>query len=522
MVDTNGVLFSLIFSSFTSLAEGPVFELYKFTPNTNSTITSTKRYLYTGSVPGDATNVVDEGNGVYGSYYLSSYKGIPIDNARRLVRYTLHNLLSPTIAQEMNNESSVFVVGLGAPASRWGCGYSASDKCYRYEDSANWPNEPRLVLWKINKNSLSVENNKEFKYTSVNNKSDNFLCPLYQPVRSRQSYSKLDAGRTADADVLNLNSYEYTHKPQPEWGPLRGALIGDRLNVYMLNNWGYSIENAHLNVRYQSHVKSTLEKSTEATYVISWSNWFPDATMMATPQAVGNTFYCGGFQGCPRFCTLATSGGTWKYQFSGYCDALTGGYARYPFTFCLLPNNGNPILCYLDLNYNKNWGNSVNWASEKISCNLYSRLINGGSAARSYAPNTLYVTDVTSKSGDLVGPNNTTAADIKRLYLNTQNIVAYTSASGHNYIIYAYCYPGKTKQCFLGYAPYYVDAENFVHLLTKHEFRDKDNNSFGNFTSCSRIISMDLKNSHLWITFMNSVSNEYYYFHILAKDLVGE
>lgn len=135
---------------------------------------------------------------------------------------------------------------------------------------------------------------------------------------------------------------------------------------------------------------------------------------------------------------------------------------------------------------------------------------------QTYAQNVIYnIPLIRGREGKDV--SNTSVTDDKRLYLNTQMMVPYFAASGQKYFIYAYCYPGHSRELHLGYAPFMIDDDDHVRLLPKSEFRP-----FGNFTSCSRIISMDLKNGHLWITFMNSDSTAYYAFHISAKDLVGE
>ena len=95
-------------------------------------------------------------------------------------------------------------------------------------------------------------------------------------------------------------------------------------------------------------------------------------------------------------------------------------------------------------------------------------------------------------------------------------------------IIYAYCYPGKTgkgNHLYIGYAPYVITSNVQLRLLTKTEFKDADGNSF--ITDCSRIISLDCKNGHVWLTYMakndSGVENACYkYFYIKASDLVGE
>ena len=91
-------------------------------------------------------------------------------------------------------------------------------------------------------------------------------------------------------------------------------------------------------------------------------------------------------------------------------------------------------------------------------------------------------------------------------------------------IIYAYCYPGKGNgqgnHLYIGYAPYVIESNVQLRLLTKTEFKDAGGNSF--ITDCSRIISLDCKNGHVWLTYMNSDNTAYKYFYIKASDLVGE
>ena len=72
--------------------------------------------------------------------------------------------------------------------------------------------------------------------------------------------------------------------------------------------------------------------------------------------------------------------------------------------------------------------------------------------------------------------------------------------------------------------------------MFKADGNDGWGDSFGAFTECSRIISMNLKNGHLWITFMKDTGIDatdqsaedkqaagcYRCFHILAKDLIQE
>ena len=145
---------------------------------------------------------------------------------------------------------------------------------------------------------------------------------------------------------------------------------------------------------------------------------------------------------------------------------------------------------------------------------------------KAYAQNRIYVTDFKRESGNFVDINDTSKTDLYRLYLNTHKMVPYTSPSGKHYLIYAYCYPGKKKYLYLGYAPYYIDSNHEVRLGTKFEFKKSGDSGWGEtitgLDSCSRIHSMDLKNGHLWITYGISDDTSCRCFHIRVSDLIRE
>lgn len=210
-------------------------------------------------------------------------------------------------------------------------------------------------------------------------------------------------------------------------------------------------------------------------------------------------------------------------------------HTTYNYDFCILEaEDRTKIWCvlgfcasgqYSSLNYKYNWSTTYcNWGTDKLALVLRSSNVNNDNDEfPDYVQNIFYTTDIQRGTGVAVSSTDTSKSDLYRLYLNTHKICVYESPiTKHSYIIYAYCYPGKTKQLFLGYASFVIDSNYKVRLLTKTEFKDATGNSFGNFTSCSRIISMDCKNGHLWITFMNADSTSYYYFYIKASDLVGE
>ena len=237
--------------------------------------------------------------------------------------------------------------------------------------------------------------------------------------------------------------------------------------------------------------------------------------------------------------------------------AYGNSWAPYGWDYCILepdgtpsspssPDSGGKILCVFSFggggSYIPNMGSDRKWSSTYVSW-TYNRAVgviaslyfDGVTAetqrANAFAQNRIYITDGNRASGTFVDINDTSKTDLYRLYLNSHKMVPYTSPSGRHYLIYAYCYPGKKKHLYLGYAQYFVDANHEVRLLTKIEFKEAGNSgwgdSFGGFTNCDRIISMDLRGGHLWITFMGNENSQgdtsgYYYFHIKASDLIKE
>ena len=190
----------------------------------------------------------------------------------------------------------------------------------------------------------------------------------------------------------------------------------------------------------------------------------------------------------------------------------------------------------------------INWNIEYVTGVLSSVYLDDDKKEQSvFAQNTIYVTELQRGNGTCVSIKNENTStepksDLYRLYLNSHKIVPYTSPTGNHYMIYAYCYPGKKEQLYLGYAQYFIDSDHRLRVVSQTEFKDASSgNSFGDFTHCSRIISMDLKNNHLWITFVKDTgwdvndtetrkfteeekqkAGAYYYFHILASDLIQE
>ena len=250
-----------------------------------------------------------------------------------------------------------------------------------------------------------------------------------------------------------------------------------------------------------------------------------------------------------------------------YVETTSRGHSNAPYNwdFCILELDGTPstassmgadkILCvfglggggnYTGMTESYNWSSTyVNWTYNNAGGVIGSFYFNSTDTVNNnrvcvYAQNTIYVTDHARAAGEYVGLADISKSDEYRLYLNTHKMVPYTSPSGKHYLIYAYCYPGKKQHLYLGYAQYIIDSNHQLRLLTKCEFKGSGNNgwgdSFGRFTDCSRIISMDLKAGHLWITWVKDTgidatslseanrmaAGHFDYFHILVSDLIPE
>jgi hypothetical protein len=166
---------------------------------------------------------------------------------------------------------------------------------------------------------------------------------------------------------------------------------------------------------------------------------------------------------------------------------------------------------------NEIWGrwnaSYVSWNTSYVVLVLYawpaSYAWHGSSSRPISAENCIAVFPVTAGT-------STEATSATTLYKNTHMFAVH-----NNHIIYAYCYPGKKTHLVLGVARYGLDAGNNVRLLTKREFADKDGNSFGNLTDCSRIIFMDIKNGHLWLVFASVDNKSFYYFCIPAQEVIN-
>ena len=225
--------------------------------------------------------------------------------------------------------------------------------------------------------------------------------------------------------------------------------------------------------------------------------------------------------------------------------SLSNGSAEAPFKhdFCLLtnPHNGKMLFCtlgfksggdYTNLTTSYKWCRPyIDWEQTK-NC-LYFQSCPGDNQGASDGPgaypnNVLYITDTErgweygdSRACDV---KNTTKADKYRLYNCTHKICAYKNGKT-NYIFYSYYYPGGGDgKIHFGYAPVNIRPDNGVDFLTKVDLSDLVKNI--PFDKCTRIVSMDIKNGHLWLTWMNDTAPnaepKFYVFHALVKNILSE
>ena len=185
-------------------------------------------------------------------------------------------------------------------------------------------------------------------------------------------------------------------------------------------------------------------------------------------------------------------------------------FAPYNSDFCIVKSaNGQETCGFLSFIGGKDgWANYVPWdLNTNVLALVNFKTEDGSDPVLVYNPqNVLYQTGAGRAGGSTgaVDIDNNTASDKYRIYLNTHKICTYKSPkTGMDYLFYCYCYPGEDYKCCLGYAPYYVDGNNRLILLTKTEYKALSR-------KVSRIISMDCQNGLLWLTWVTSTQDGYY------------
>ena len=433
----------------------------------------------------------------------------------------VHNIFQHSFIQEIEGVNSDYIYLLSyLPPARylW---------ALRYGDLLNKPEGEGLFILKIDKSNLEIVDKKLY------NASD---------------YPSLSYDRTPRI----TNSWDYEHFNQKE-GNYHGFIDGDDIYVFYLAH--DSNDSNLLRTYYLKINANNLEVSENDLHNICNHEAFQSGGTQLVPrfQKLGDTVY---------FCLIVN--GYYYRLGDGKENALHKQVnpAKYLITtqqdscrtttfhtdFCMV-DNGAPIWCMLCFNSNASgsccnayplssfWSSTyMNWMPGRVCLCVHSyNADSNDNTTSAYPSDTLYIT---SRYQGNPNPNQFSAMYIRSvsdntndplgcLYLNTHKIIPYTSPSGKKYFIFAYCYPGKKTHAYLGYCTYSIDSSNFIHLNTKVILKSPNSgddwgDSFSPLTSCSRIISLDVKNDHLWMTWMNDENSGYYCFHIKASDLIQE
>jgi hypothetical protein len=385
--------------------------------------------------------------------------------------------LAPGMAQEANGTTDYIHVFVYVPPSRWWNTGSGADT-------------EGFLFVRLKKSNLSVVNFR-LENSLDNSKAGGF--GNYETVRCNQNVF------TAIYDVgLGRTSVYWLHTAGS------GTSGHTGLNYHVVNDQGKALVTdicsyGGTKEQYRHFVEPRILK-VENKYYFSTGNAYNPTVLTADPTN-GNTthFWCAPYMGTFDDCS--------RYGCAYHNDLNVVQHA------------GQTIVLQLAIGQSSRFSNSGGqWNASRISWNTF------------YPALVLYAwpQNLTWDSPIPISPENCIAvfpitqlatngyeASMTTLYKNTHMFVVH-----NNHIIYAYCYPGKKTHLILGTARYGFDSDNNIHLLTKREFVDKDGNSFGNLTNCSRIIFMDVKNGYLWIVFASVDNRTFYYFCIPAQDVI--
>ncbi|MDR2769292.1 MAG: hypothetical protein LBB19_01915 [Puniceicoccales bacterium] len=389
------------------------------------------------------------------------------------------HILQPCIAQEVNGTTDYLYIFVSAPPSRWTGSSNAGE-------GIGWT---KLQKSKIGTSGWqSVVGTHLFDYGNV------LWISAFTPLNSNYNQNLF----TAIHDVGAGKTSAY-------WLSTQASSGGLRLNYLTLDNAGNDLISA------SSH-DTRCAHSEECT-----NNW----TYTIEPRILkgNNKYYLNLVNDICSYVYEAnpSTGNTTSHtclplSWSGVIEANFAQRLYHSDIGIVKASDGTEVPLMLQMakgSYltaiDNHWSaNYVPWNLNHIVLGLASRV---GSTWKLPPQNCLAIFPVTAATIDA-------ATSASTLYKNTHMFVVCGE-----YIIYAYCYPGGGKGLVLGVARYTLDANKHVHLLTKREFVDSNGNSFSNLTECTRIISMDAKNGHLWITFVKGLSH-YYFFHAFVDDIV--
>ena len=465
-----------------------------------------------------------------GIYYSErAYPKLVQDNSNYLDEFKnhVHNVFQQSFVQEMEGTNSDYIYFLSyMPPARY---------CDDYASSLNKPDREGLFIFKMNKLNFQIESKK-----------------LY----SASEYSSLAYDRTPSP----TNNWSFTKFNLPE-SNYQGFLDGDYIYIIYLakeSSESNALRTYYLKVK--ANDLSVLESSQSA---IGNNNNFPPggAQLVSRFQKLDSDIYfsfinagfyyrLGSYRTSQHAFRANIGPALWLVTLAdGSCSSTT-----FHTDFCMIKSDtGVPIWCMFCFNSNArgsycnsnfNWTSTyMNWDPSNVCLCVSSYPLSTtqtyndyGGQSNIYPSDTLYSTILLQNCSSWAGTSNgnyistareSTKSDLYRSYLNTHKIVPYTSPSGKRYFIFAYCYPGKKTHAYIGYCTYSINSSNFVHLNTKVILKSPDSgdnwgDSFSSLTDCSRIISLDVKNGYVWMSWMNADNSKYYYFYIKASDLIPE
>ena len=515
MLDSKGFFYTLFYTDFNT--KGISFCLFKY--NQQGQLVDKNLYFYPWYMVNSTINCSGEPD-------LSKINGDQF-----MFKNYIHNAFQPCIAQEVGKYSDFLYVFCYVPPTR-------------YMNPSNSTDDEGILMLKIKKESMSIDSQV---FYSGHDQDNHFSFHHQRPRRDRDNH-------TFGPEFGNYQAWVDTDDSGTDhvhlnWIALETANDFFTARVYQMydgnvTNEDWSRRGLHACGR---NLTSRAIKHNNYTYVANFGLY--GMLSLSKYSSDSLKFYAG---------LSWISGSTF-----GYIDHQSNeinAYTNRDYDFCIVDNvnEDSPIFCVLGLRptsetdnskiglsgtNNEHWKQNYFKDPSKIVLILSSYAWDGSTNVCvgenkvnviEDPQNIIYSTGKTTAESCTVDcgcyTNDKGDYEENQLFKNTHKLVAYTSESGTKYIIYCYCYPGKSKQLFLGYAPYII-SNNKVQLLTKTEFKSPPSDtsdaylmgeSFGDFTSCSRIISMDLKNGQLWITWMDADGAKYYAFCIAAKDLVGE
>ena len=533
MVDTNGDLYTITLFTFQT-KEGPVFKISKYCNGSYSTSIST--FYPWEKIPGITPQCLSEP-----SFDHSNFSDIPvtIDEEKKMFKDYIHNAFMPCLAQEIDGGSDYIYGFVYVPPTRL-MNVQVDTKQY---SGAEYGSTEGMLFFKIKKNGL-------VNLTTTYTPHTKYRCFQYSRLFPRCVKHKIDGeaiqpyfGNFAACYNSKTNNIHLYHgadltKTQDDYSPSNPnichsvfstsgicsgfTLADDRIwqnlhinprfvqcgdySYFMCTNDGYipglfmqSISNDSLWLKIKGVCPYIYLDGGAVKGGWSFSRYNFDFLVLDAGDEKNNIWCVLGFQGQNSYSGLTAAQG-WS---STYCNFSYGNASLFIWSF--------PIT-----------NNTISYTIEDPSYGVKFDTIDRGNsngctyaAYPEYIQNVIYTTECGSNSA--LKPQEAGNSN-RRLYLNTQKMCVYK-----NYIIYAYCYPGKSgkgNHLYIGYAPYIITSDSQLRLLTKIEFKDKEDNSF--ITDCDRIISLDCKNGHIWLTYMANNNTEYKYFYIKASDLVKE